>query len=79
MDAKSGVSGAGRGGSVDLNFSEVNENFKAYNLDGHRHHPEIVQELGDLNGGSDETHVPDSPRTHDSRNPRQLLRTPEVG
>ena len=30
VDAKSGVSGAGRGGSVDLNFSEVNENLKAY-------------------------------------------------
>ena len=53
MDAKSGVSGAGRGGSVDLNFSEVNENFKAYNIDGHRHHPEITQELGDINGGPD--------------------------
>ena len=53
VDAKSGVSGAGRGGSVDLNYSEVNENFKAYNLDGHRHHPEIVQELGALNGDAD--------------------------
>ena len=53
VDAKSGVSGAGRGGSVDLNFSEVNENLKAYKLDGHQHHPEIVQELGGLNGGDD--------------------------
>jgi N-acetyl-gamma-glutamyl-phosphate reductase len=53
VDAKSGVSGAGRGGSVDLNFSEVNENFKAYSLDGHRHHPEIIQELGDLDGDDD--------------------------
>ena len=53
VDAKSGVSGSGRGGSVDLNFSEVNENFKAYSLGGHRHHPEIVQELGSLNGGDD--------------------------
>ena len=50
VDAKSGVSGAGRGGSVDLNYSEINENLKAYNLDGHRHHPEIVQELEGLNG-----------------------------
>ena len=50
VDAKSGVSGAGRGGSVDLNYSEVNENLKAYNLDGHRHHPEIIQELDGLNG-----------------------------
>jgi N-acetyl-gamma-glutamyl-phosphate reductase len=50
VDAKSGVSGAGRGGSVDLNYSEVNENLRAYNLDGHRHHPEILQELDRLNG-----------------------------
>ena len=53
VDAKSGVSGAGRGGSVDLNFSEVNENLKAYKLDGHQHHPEIVQELGALNKEDD--------------------------
>ena len=53
VDAKSGVSGAGRGGSVELNFSEVNENFKAYALDGHRHHPEIIQELGELDGNDD--------------------------
>ena len=53
VDAKSGVSGAGRGGSIDLNFSEVNENFKAYNLDGHRHHPEIVQELDELGNGDE--------------------------
>ncbi len=53
VDAKSGVSGAGRGGSVDLNFSEVNENFKAYSIDGHRHHPEIVQELSEMNGDGD--------------------------
>ena len=61
VDAKSGVSGAGRGGSVALNYSEVNENFKAYNLDGHRHHPEITQELGQLtvNGGNGPSQGPD--------------------
>ncbi len=53
IDAKSGVSGAGRGGSVDLNFSEVNENFRAYKVDGHQHHPEIVQELGAIGDGDD--------------------------
>ena len=51
IDAKSGVSGAGRGAKADLNFSEVNENFKAYNLGGHRHHPEIVQELEAVGAG----------------------------
>jgi N-acetyl-gamma-glutamyl-phosphate reductase len=45
VDAKSGVSGAGRNASVGTLFGEVAENFKAYGLNGHRHHPEIVQIL----------------------------------
>ena len=45
MDSKSGVSGAGRGLSLTAHFSEVNESVSAYALDGHRHYPEIVQEL----------------------------------
>ena len=46
VDAKSGVSGAGRGLSLKTHFSEVNENVMAYSVDGHRHLPEITQELG---------------------------------
>ncbi len=49
IDSKSGVSGAGRGLSLTAHFSEVNENVSAYALDGHRHLPEITQELGLLN------------------------------
>ena len=45
IDAKSGVSGAGRGLSLKTHYSEVNENVSAYGLDGHRHMPEIAQEL----------------------------------
>jgi len=45
IDAKSGVSGAGRGFSFNTHFSEVNESVKAYGVDGHRHLPEILQEL----------------------------------
>lgn len=46
IDAKSGVSGAGRGVSLGVHFSEVNENLKAYSIGGaHRHTPEIEQEL----------------------------------
>jgi N-acetyl-gamma-glutamyl-phosphate reductase len=45
IDAKSGVSGAGRGLSLKTHYSEINENVSAYGLDGHRHMPEIVQEL----------------------------------
>ncbi len=40
-DAKSGVSGAGRGANVGALHSEVSENFKAYGIGGHRHLPEI--------------------------------------
>jgi len=50
IDAKSGATGAGRAASVDLSFSEVNENFKAYNVGVHRHTPEIEQELGEVAG-----------------------------
>ena len=45
VDAKSGVSGAGREAKVDLMFGEVNESVKAYGLGGHRHVAEIEQEL----------------------------------
>lgn len=45
VDSKSGVSGAGRSLSLQTHFSEANEDVTAYALDGHRHLPEIVQEL----------------------------------
>ncbi|MFC2021794.1 N-acetyl-gamma-glutamyl-phosphate reductase [Chloroflexota bacterium] len=45
IDSKSSVSGAGRTLSLQTHYSEVNEDVTAYALDGHRHLPEIVQEL----------------------------------
>ena len=45
IDSKSGVSGAGRSLSLQTHFSEVNEDVSAYALAGHRHLPEIIQEL----------------------------------
>lgn len=45
VDAKSGVTGAGRGASVGTLYSEVTDSFKAYAVGGHRHHPEITQNL----------------------------------
>ncbi|MBI4494464.1 MAG: N-acetyl-gamma-glutamyl-phosphate reductase [Chloroflexi bacterium] len=46
VDAKSGVSGAGRTMKLEVNhYCEVNENVQAYGLQGHRHQPEIAQEL----------------------------------
>ncbi|MGI6119971.1 MAG: N-acetyl-gamma-glutamyl-phosphate reductase [Desulfosporosinus sp.] len=50
IDAKSGVSGAGRGVSLSMHYSEVNENFKAYGVGDHRHTPEIEQELSKAAG-----------------------------
>lgn len=49
-DSKSGVSGAGRKAEVDILFSEASDNFKAYAVAGHRHHPEIVQSLREASG-----------------------------
>ena len=46
IDSKSGVSGAGRTLNLQTHYSEANEDVTAYALDGHRHLPEIVQELG---------------------------------
>ncbi len=46
VDSKSGVSGAGRGLILRAHYSEANEDTTAYALDGHRHLPEITQELG---------------------------------
>ncbi|MEX0800497.1 MAG: N-acetyl-gamma-glutamyl-phosphate reductase [Dehalococcoidia bacterium] len=45
IDSKSGLSGAGRGLGLAYHFAEANESVSAYALSGHRHLPEIVQEL----------------------------------
>lgn len=45
IDAKSGVSGAGRGAKVDNLYCEVNESCKAYGVATHRHTPEIEEQL----------------------------------
>jgi len=50
IDAKSGVSGAGRGVKVDSLYCEVNENIKAYGVATHRHTPEIEEQLGYVAG-----------------------------
>ncbi|TRZ70361.1 MAG: N-acetyl-gamma-glutamyl-phosphate reductase [Rhodocyclaceae bacterium] len=49
-DAKSGVSGAGRKVETQFLFAEASDNFKAYNVSGHRHLPEICQELSMIAG-----------------------------
>jgi N-acetyl-gamma-glutamyl-phosphate reductase len=53
IDAKSGVSGAGRSQSLDIQFCEVNESIKAYKVGNHRHTPEIEEQLKLLVGLND--------------------------
>lgn len=48
IDAKSGVTGAGRKATMDFFFSEINEDFRAYKVNSHQHMPEINQELSIL-------------------------------
>ncbi|OGX19603.1 MAG: N-acetyl-gamma-glutamyl-phosphate reductase [Omnitrophica WOR_2 bacterium RBG_13_44_8b] len=50
IDAKSGVTGAGRKIAENFLFSEINEDFKAYKVNIHQHSPEIDQELSNLTG-----------------------------
>jgi len=45
VDAKSGVSGAGRGVDLGVHFCETNESVKAYKIASHRHTPEIEEQL----------------------------------
>jgi N-acetyl-gamma-glutamyl-phosphate reductase len=59
VDAKSGVSGAGRSPGLGTHFSEVNESTGAYAIAGHRHLAEVTQELGALSAnGLQVTFVP---------------------
>ena len=52
VDAKSGVSGAGRSAKEDLLFCEINEDLRAYKVNAHQHIPEMEQELHRVAGRS---------------------------
>ena len=58
IDSKSGVSGAGRSMDLAYHFAEANESVSAYGLDGHRHLPEIVQELAAMWPGKEAQEPP---------------------
>jgi N-acetyl-gamma-glutamyl-phosphate reductase len=47
VDAKSGVSGAGRDATLTTHFVSVAENVSPYKVEGHRHRAELEHELGD--------------------------------
>jgi N-acetyl-gamma-glutamyl-phosphate reductase len=59
IDSKSGISGAGRGLALAFHFAEANESVSAYGLSGHRHLPEMVQELAAMWHRAE---APDPPR-----------------
>lgn len=50
IDAKSGLSGAGKSPGAVTHYSEINENMKAYKLGSHKHIPEIEQLLAEAGG-----------------------------
>jgi len=52
IDAKSGVSGAGRSLKQNILFSEAGEGLSPYGIGNHRHVPEIEQELGAAAGSA---------------------------
>jgi N-acetyl-gamma-glutamyl-phosphate reductase len=58
IDAKQGVSGAGRGGGDEMHYVSMDENAFAYQTEGHRHRPEIEQELAALGSATPVTFVP---------------------
>ena len=58
VDAKSGTTGAGRSAKVEQLFAEVNENFAPYAVGGHRHAPEIDQELRAAGAGAGALFMP---------------------
>jgi N-acetyl-gamma-glutamyl-phosphate reductase len=58
IDAKSGVSGAGRGATDTTHFVSADENMNAYSVPRHRHTPEIEQELAVLGAARPITFTP---------------------
>jgi N-acetyl-gamma-glutamyl-phosphate reductase len=51
VDAKSGLSGAGRKADPSLLFTEMTENLRAYKVNAHQHMPEVQQEIERVSGG----------------------------
>ena len=52
IDAKSGVSGAGRAAEEEMAVVKASDDTRPYKVTGHRHTPEIAQELGELSGAN---------------------------
>jgi len=61
IDAKQGISGAGRGGGDENHFVNLAENAFAYKVDAHRHTPEITEGLKALTPGTSSASLPGGP------------------
>jgi N-acetyl-gamma-glutamyl-phosphate reductase len=72
IDSKSGVSGAGRGLALNVHFSEAAESVSAYGLNGHRHLPEMVQEIAKM---WPQAEAPETPRPRVSFTPHLIPMT----
>lgn len=64
IDAKSGISGAGRAASLTCHFPESHESINAYKIGTHRHLPEIEQEVTRLSCRFTETELEENPPQH---------------
>jgi N-acetyl-gamma-glutamyl-phosphate reductase len=53
IDAKSGISGAGKKNDENLLMAEAYDNFNAYSVQGHRHEPEIEENLKEITNIND--------------------------
>jgi len=53
VDAKTGISGAGRGGGSTFGYAEVNEDVSAYNLFKHAHTPEMREAISRMSSGAE--------------------------
>ena len=74
VDAKSGVSGAGRGLKQGSLYCEVNEGLTPYNVGRHRHQPEMEQELAAAAGGGVAADLRAAPRAAEPRHGGDDLR-----
>jgi N-acetyl-gamma-glutamyl-phosphate reductase len=66
IDAKSGVSGAGRGSAEEMEAVTDGDDTRPYKVAGHRHTPEIAQELAELAGTSINRVAPDGAPSHNA-------------
>ncbi len=58
VDSKSGISGAGKQPKFQNLFSEISGNFFSYGVDGHKHYPEVMQEMNKENKKIKFTFIP---------------------